>query len=89
VTQTYIVFKSEDVEGLADLGISRVTIEVSQTGDVLREVGFDGSGKAIYRFPGKCRFGERGLFDGATVSLQGVTSDLSSEEFNKFFHEIG
>ena len=84
-----MIFNGEDIAGLADLGISRVMIEVSPTGNVLREIGFDSGNKVVYRFPGQGRFGKRGLFDNATISVLQSRSDLSLEEFNEFFEEKG
>jgi hypothetical protein len=89
MTEKHVVFKGEDVEGLTDLGISRVMIELSPTGVVLREIGFDSSNKVVYRFPGQGRFGKRGLFDNAAVSMLQLASDLLPEEFNKLFEEQG
>ncbi len=87
MTEKYITFLGEDVAGLADLGISRVMVEVSSAGSVVREIGFDSSDKVVYRFPGHGRFGARGLFDNSTISALQLTSDLSLEEFNAFFGE--
>ena len=87
MTEKHVIFDSKDVDGLADLGISRVMVEVSPTGNVLREIGFDHSGKIVYRFPGEGRFGRHGLFDVATISAAQLRSDLSLEEFNALFEE--
>lgn len=89
MTGKHVVFKGQDIEGLTDLGISRVMVELSATGNVLREIGFDIRDKVVYRFPGQGRFGKRGLFDNATVSGLQLTGDLSLEEFNKFFEDQG
>jgi hypothetical protein len=88
MTEMHLDLREKDIDGLGNLGLSRVLVEVSSTGTVLREIGFDSSEKVIYRFPGKGRFGECGLFDIATFALP-LLSDLSLEEFNAFFDEKG
>jgi hypothetical protein len=89
MTEKHVVFTDKDIDGLTGLGISRVVVELSQTGVALREIGFDSSGKAVYRFPGEGRFGERGLFDNAVVSMSQLPSDMSPDEFDKSFEMAG
>jgi hypothetical protein len=88
MADNYVIFAGDDVNGLARLGIARLMVELSSAGMALREIGFDGNGEVVYRFPGQGRFGRRGLFDNAVVSTSQLISDLSLEEFNKSFEAV-
>ncbi|MDE8651833.1 hypothetical protein [Novosphingobium album (ex Liu et al. 2023)] len=85
MTHKFVCFNRDDIPGLAELGINRIFVEVSATGQVVREIGFDDNGLVIYRFPGNDRFGKYGLFDNATVDTTHTLNALSREEFERLY----
>lgn len=74
-----------DIEGLHDgWGLTRVVTEVDDHGSVTRELGFDGQGNLVHRFPGESTRAERGVFDLAKIGSSDRT-DMDVEEFERLW----
>ena len=89
MTKEYVIFTADDLDGLTGLGITRLMVELSPTGQALREIGFDSGNVVVHRFPGQGSFGKRGLFDNEVVSMSQLKSDLSPDSFNSLFEMAG
>jgi hypothetical protein len=86
----YLKYTSEEDKGLRSFGIAEYFIEVGADGFVLREIGFDESGKVVHRFPGQKKFfkyGERGFYDLQPYEVSTLESDLTKEEFEELWEK--
>jgi len=74
-----------NIEGLHDAwGLTRVLTEVDDNGSVTRELGFDGQGNLVHRFPGEPTRAEYGLFDLAKISSS-ERADMDAEDFEQLW----
>ena len=76
------------VEGLSALGIETMYTEVSEDGEVLREIGIGKGGQVVHKCPGHgYKYGTYGLFDNQKVEISKRASDITSEEFERLWRQ--
>lgn len=85
MTMRYIKFTKSDISDLHTFGVCELLVEVSPTGSIEREIGLDQLSQVIHRFPGEGTFGRYGIFDNATLEVEGLEDDISAAEFNKLY----
>jgi len=77
----YIAWTSDDINGLARIGICSLWTEVDGNGLVTRELGFDCDGHVVHKVPsGAKRFG---LFDNQVVVVTQNNLCIKPEQFNE------
>jgi hypothetical protein len=68
------------------LPFAKTYVEIGDHGWVSREVGLDGDGRVVYKFPlAGSRGGFRGICDLATFVTEGEPDDISAGEFEDFW----
>jgi len=72
----FLAWTESDMEGL---DLETLYTEVTTSGLVVREVGLDSNGVVVHKSPS--RASPRGYFDLAIISMENLTSDISSQEF--------
>ncbi len=86
----YLRWDEVSVSGLDQMifGLAETWTEVDETGSVRRELGFDAAGHICHRCPSqRYRYGTYGLFDMATIAVEGRGNEIAADEFERRWQE--
>lgn len=83
----YLEWNEHSIKGLDRFDSCVVLFtEVSATGVVQKELGFDSQGNECHRFPSETN--KRGIFDNQLVDVTRLQSDLSKESFIDMWDKV-
>lgn len=80
-----VIWTEADISGLAETwGLSRILTEVDEQGEVIRELGYDQSGKTVHRYPDEPPRATRGVFDLAKIAFFNET-EMNPADFDELW----